>query len=70
MSFPIRCFTCGKCIGQFETRFFTMRDEGKDALEIFEMLNINRYCCRRMFLGHVDYLDKMLKYSKLDEGKK
>ena len=35
--------------------------------EIFHKLGLNRYCCRRMIISHVDLIEKLLKYnSKLN----
>ena len=30
--------------------------------EILDELGISRYCCRRMFISHVDVIDDILKY--------
>jgi len=31
--------------------------------EVLTTLGLTSYCCRRMFLGHVDIIDQLLKYS-------
>jgi DNA-directed RNA polymerase subunit N len=38
--------------------------DGKDPAEVLDSLDIERYCCRRMFLGHVEVMDKIVKYRK------
>lgn len=63
--FPIRCFTCNKVIGQYERKYYENRDNPK---AFFERHGISRYCCRRMFLGHVNLSDRVLAYE--DEKKK
>ena len=49
---PVRCFTCGKIIGNKWETFQNRRDHNKeDVLDILKSLKIQRYCCKRMFLG-------------------
>jgi hypothetical protein len=31
-----------------------------------DQLGLNRYCCRRMMLTHVDLIEKLLRYIKLN----
>jgi DNA-directed RNA polymerase I, II, and III subunit RPABC5 len=64
MCFPVRCFTCNKTLGNYEERDKNMHDYGLTPKEILNSLNISRMCCRRMFLTHVDIIDKLLLYSK------
>ena len=63
--FPIRCFSCNKLIAQYEQKYYTMTEQQnvtkKDALD---KLNIKRYCCRRMFLGHVNISEQVLMFSE------
>ena len=68
MSFPVRCFTCGKVIGGYEQKYENALAEGSNPKEILDKLGIQRYCCRRMFLGHVNLIDQLLLYS--DDGDK
>jgi len=67
MAFPIRCFSCGKCIGIFEERYKDMREAGSTEKEALDTIGMQRYCCRRMFMGHVDIVDKLLLYSQHNE---
>jgi len=64
MSLPIRCFTCNKVIGQYEQKFENMLEQGIHINTILNSFNLSRYCCRRMFLGHVPVLDKQLSFPK------
>ena len=54
MSLPVRCFTCGFPIGQYELAFtkecFPETENGK--LEFFKKNSIDPICCRRHFLGY------------------
>ena len=63
MIFPVRCFTCSKVIGGMWDKYVQLRDKYGDSSEAFDELDIKLYCCRRMFLGHVDtILDNVLRY--------
>ncbi len=64
MYFPIRCFTCGAVIGNLYEGYAKQVKEGKNPAEVLEKLGVERYCCRRMFLGHVEVMDKIAKYRK------
>jgi DNA-directed RNA polymerase subunit N (RpoN/RPB10) len=64
MYFPVRCFTCGAVIGHLYEDYLSMINENKEPAEVLDKLEIERYCCRRMFLSHVDVIDKIVKYRK------
>lgn len=69
MMIPVRCFTCGKVIGDKWEAFNNRITDGEDVGKVLDDLDINRYCCRRMFISHVDVLDELLKYTKPPENK-
>ncbi len=62
MIIPIRCFTCGKVIGNKWGRFLSLQEDGKSPKEALDELGLKRYCCRRMLLTHVDHMDSLLVY--------
>jgi hypothetical protein len=64
MTFPIRCFSCNKCVGQYEEKYNKMVENGIPKNDIFKSLNLSRYCCRRMFLGHINVNDQVLLFPK------
>lgn len=64
MYFPIRCFTCGAVIGNRYDEYSKLVKEGGNPAKVLESMGIERYCCRRMFLGHVEVMDKISKYRK------
>lgn len=64
MIIPVRCFTCNKIIGNKWEKYNSLLKSGKTSNIAFEQLLIRRYCCKRMFLGHVDIIDKLLLYSE------
>ncbi|HQT44531.1 MAG TPA: DNA-directed RNA polymerase subunit N [Candidatus Micrarchaeota archaeon] len=65
MFFPIRCFTCGAVIGDKYEEYERKVKEGQNPARALDDLKVERYCCRRMFMGHVDVSDKVIKYDKL-----
>ena len=64
MYFPIRCFTCGAVIADKYEEYAKRVKEGKNPAKVLEEMEIERYCCRRMFLSHVEVMDKIVKYRK------
>ncbi|MFA6328246.1 MAG: DNA-directed RNA polymerase subunit N [Candidatus Micrarchaeia archaeon] len=64
MYFPIRCFTCGAVIADKYEEYAKRVKEGKNPAKVLEELEIDRYCCRRMFLSHVEVMDKIVRYRK------
>ena len=64
MYFPIRCFTCGAVIADKYEEYAKRVKGGKNPAKVLEEMEIERYCCRRMFLSHVEVMDKIAKYRK------
>ena len=62
MIVPVRCFSCGKVIGDKWEEFKKRVEEGEEPNEVLEDLDITRYCCRRMLLSHVEIIDEVLKF--------
>lgn len=67
MEFPVRCFSCGKVIGHLWKRYKSMTKEGKTPKEAFEELGVERYCCRRMFISHVELMKEVIHYPRLSQ---
>lgn len=61
MIIPIRCFTCGKIVGDKWEEFARRVKSGEEPSEVLDSLGIRRYCCRRMLLSHVEIIDMVLK---------
>ncbi|HDO20462.1 MAG: DNA-directed RNA polymerase subunit N [archaeon GB-1867-097] len=70
MMVPIRCFTCGAPIGDKYEEFLKRVRKGEDPGKVLDDLGIKRYCCRRMFLSHVELIDDVIKLSELYGGRK
>ncbi|MDY6984812.1 MAG: DNA-directed RNA polymerase subunit N [Candidatus Thermoplasmatota archaeon] len=62
MIIPVRCFTCGRVIASDYEKFVERVKKGEDPKEVLDALGIERYCCRRMILSHVDLIDEISAY--------
>jgi len=61
---PIRCWSCGKPIAHLWEEFKERKDRGENVQEILDSLGMERYCCRSMFLGHIDLIDTVAQFKK------
>ncbi|MHA1368899.1 MAG: DNA-directed RNA polymerase subunit N [Promethearchaeota archaeon] len=64
MIIPIRCFTCGKLIADKWEDFQELKKQKIPMDEIFKKLDLERYCCKRMLISHVDLIDDVLKFTR------
>lgn len=64
MMIPIRCFTCGKIVGDKWEEYDRRVKSGEEAGKVLDDLGLTRYCCRRMLLSNVEIIDEVLKYYK------
>ncbi len=63
MIIPVRCFSCGKVIADKYEKFLELAKK-EDPKKVLDSLGLERYCCRRMVLSHVDFMDEVIKYEK------
>ncbi|MDI6905273.1 MAG: DNA-directed RNA polymerase subunit N [Candidatus Bathyarchaeia archaeon] len=70
MIIPVRCFTCGKLIGDKWEEFARRVKTGEEAGRVLDSLEIKRYCCRRMLLAHVEITDEILRFYEEAEKRK
>ena len=70
MIIPVRCFTCGKVIGDRWEEFARRTSQGEQPRTVLDEIGMKRYCCRRMFISHVDVIDEFLKYSEVAARKR
>uniref|UniRef100_A0A8D0C739 DNA-directed RNA polymerases I, II, and III subunit RPABC5 n=1 Tax=Salvator merianae TaxID=96440 RepID=A0A8D0C739_SALMN len=68
MIISVRCFTCGKIVGNTWEAYLGLLQvvyaEGSDALDA---LGLKRYCCWCMLFAHVDLIEKLLNYTPLEK---
>ncbi len=62
MIIPVRCFTCGKVIGDSFETYVQRIEMGEEPNEILDSLGIERYCCRKMLISHADLIDEVMSY--------
>jgi DNA-directed RNA polymerase subunit N len=70
MIIPVRCFTCGKLVGDKWEEFSRRVKNGENAGNVLDDLGVKRYCCRRMLLSHVDIVDEVLRFYEEAEKRK
>lgn len=64
MIIPIRCFSCGKPIAHLWEEFKRRVESGESRKKVLDELGLKRYCCRAMFLGHVDLIDTVAQFKR------
>ena len=64
MIIPVRCFSCGKPIGQLYDKYKKLIESGKTQKEALDEIGLKRMCCRAQFLGHSDVLPLVNKFKK------
>ena len=62
MQFPVRCMSCGKVISDKWEEFQERTEDGEDKGEILDDLGVEKYCCRTVFLTHVDTMDEVAEH--------
>ena len=63
MIIPVRCFSCGSLIAQKWEEFNEKKDAGTDVMSALDELGFERYCCRRMFVSHIDLITEVAPFS-------
>lgn len=62
MIIPVRCFTCGKVIGEIYENFIQRIEMGEKPDEVLDTLGLDRFCCRKMIVAHADLIDEVIPY--------
>ena len=64
MIIPVRCWSDNKPIGHLWKPFKERVEKGEERKKVLDELGLSRYCCRAIFLGHVDLLDTAAEFKK------
>jgi len=62
MIIPVRCFTCGRLIGDKWEEFAKRAKGGEHPKDILDNMGLTRYCCRRMLLSHIELIDEVIEF--------
>jgi DNA-directed RNA polymerase subunit N len=62
MIIPVRCFTCGKVIGEVYENFLQRVELGEKPDEVLDELGLDRFCCRKMIVAHADLINEVIPY--------
>ena len=55
----MRCLSCGKPVSHLWAQYKSRIAKGESPKKVLDDLGLERYCCRALFLSHVDLLDKV-----------
>lgn len=64
MIIPVRCLSCGKPVGHLYEEFKQRVEKGEDPEKVLDDLGLERYCCRGLFISHVDLIDTVAEFKK------
>ena len=56
MIIPIRCFSCGKPVAHLWEKYCEKVKAREEKKKVLDELGLERYCCRSLFLCHVDLI--------------
>ena len=63
MLIPVRCWSCGKVVAHLYDQFKNAVDTGEDPTKVLDDIGLERYCCRRMYVGHIELIDEVSPFS-------
>jgi len=64
MIIPIRCQSCGKPLAHLWQDYKKRIADGEEPGKVLTELGLERYCCRALFMGHVDLIEEVSKFKK------
>jgi len=62
MIIPIRCISCGKPIAHLWETYEKRVKAGEDSKLVLDDLGLKRYCCRSVFITHVDVYKQIARF--------
>lgn len=63
MIIPIRCFSCGAVIAHKWEECTELTISGIEMADALDKVGLMRYCCRRMYVGHIDLITEAAPFS-------
>ena len=63
MIIPVRCFSCGGLVAHKWKAFSEKMAAGEEMNAVLDELGFERYCCRRMFVSHLDLIEEVAPFS-------
>ena len=64
MIIPPRCFSCGKPVAHLWEQYKERIAKGETKKKVMDELGLERFCCRSLFLTHIDLLDDISVFKK------
>ena len=68
MIIPMRCFTCGKLVADKYEEYHQLLEAKYSEKDALDAVGLERFCCRRMMLTHVDFNDMLLRFNPADNA--
>ena len=59
---PVRCISCGKPVGHLWEQYKKRIDAGESMEKVLNDVGLKRYCCRQLFMGHIDLIKEIAKF--------
>jgi DNA-directed RNA polymerase subunit N len=56
--------SCGKVVAQLWEKYNERIQSGEDPKKVLDDLGLKKYCCRSLFLTHVDTYKQIAKYKR------
>ena len=67
MIIPVRCFSCGAVVAHKWEEFNELVAGGAEVSTALDKVGMMRYCCRRMYIGHLDLIGEVAPFSATAE---
>lgn len=64
MIIPVKCVSCGRPVAHLWEQYQKRVQAGEEPKKVLDELGLKKYCCRALFLTHVDLTKQLSKYKK------